>query len=380
MSLSFWIASKARSTIRASRGGWRHGFAAARERSTQSARSRRRDAEWIVACLIALPSGGALADSEIYCEISSSNFAWGAQYGGTVIAPDGAVALFEYDFATSPADGEALFREDWLAPTRQELTSRFRPGRRVVGTLCADRRAWLRDQLAVVRTAGQSKIVDMRSRDGPTAHTRCFIFEPGTDAVSLVFLQESGDSESHSLSPAAPRLANWLSAVAAEARQRAKLPEKECIGELPPLTMPLYRDAVAEVRKRTMEELKATQQLHCQFSEGTRAEVDGEQVGNHDSPSQLSVVFTGLDSADRRAHAETFGDSYAVQIDSGAAGLTLTNVDWEKNRISDVVTIVPYRIGGREIYPAVKHQIFLHDLGAFAVRYTGQCAPLQKSR
>jgi hypothetical protein len=351
-----------------------------RERSIESARSRRRYAEWIVTCLIALPSVSALADSEVYCEISTSNFAWGAQYGGTVIAPDGAVALFEYDFAKNPAEGEALFRKDWLAPTREELAGRFRPGRRVVGTLCADRRAWLRDQLAVVRTAGQSKLVDMGLRDAGTAHTRCFVFEPHTDAATLVFLQESGDSESHSLSPAAPRLANWLSAVAAEAQQRAKLPEKQCIGELTSPTMPLYRDAAAEVRKRTMEELKATQQLHCQFSEGTRAEVDGQQAGNHDSPSQLSVVFTGLDSPDRRAHAETFGDSYAVQVDSAVAGLTLTNVDWEKNRISDVVTIVPYRIGGRAIYPAVRHQIFLHDLGAFAVRYTGQCAPLPKSR
>jgi hypothetical protein len=195
-----------------------------------------------------------------------------------------------------------------------------------------------------------------------------------------VFLQESGHSERHSLSAAAPHLANWLTAVAAEARQRAELPKKECIGELPPLTMPLYRDAVVEVRKRTMEELRATPQLHCHFSEGSRAEVDGEQVGNHDSPSLLSIVFTGLDSPARRGHAETFGDSYAVQIDSSVAGLTLTNLDWEKNRISDVVTIVPFRIGGREIYPAVKHQIFLHDLGAFAVRYTGECASLSKSR
>jgi hypothetical protein len=332
------------------------------------------------ACLIALPPGSALADSEVYCEISSSNFAWGAQYGGTVIAPDGAVALFEYDFAGSPADGEALFRKDWLAPTRQELTSRFRPGRRVVGTLCADRRAWLRDQLAVVRTAGQSRIVDMGIRDAGTAHVRCFVFEPHADVATLLSLQESGDTESHSISPAAPRLANWLSAVAAEARQRVKLPEKKCIGELPSPTMPLYRDAVAEVRKRTMQELKATQQIHCQFSGGTRAEVDGQQVGNHDSPSQLSVVFTGLDSPDRRAHAETFGDTYAVRVDSSVVGLTLTNVDWEKNRISDVVTIVPYRIDGSAAYPAVKHQIFLHDLGAFAVRYTGQCAPLPKSR
>jgi hypothetical protein len=335
---------------------------------------------WLIACLIALPSAGALAKSEIYCEISSTSFAWGAHYGGTVIAPDGAVALFEYDFAKNPGARESLFGHGWLAPTRQQLTSRFRPGRRVVGRICADRLARLRDQLAVARTAGQSKMVDMGSRDGPTTHTHCFVFEPHTKAASLVFLQESGDAERHSLSPAAPRLANWLSAVAAEAGQRAELPKKECIGQLPPPTMPLYRDAVAEVRKRTMEELKATQQIHCQFSEGTRAEVDGEQVGNHASPSQLSVVFTGLDSPDRRAHAETFGDSYAVQIESGVAGLTLTNVDSEKNGISDVVTIVPYRIGGREIYPAVKHQIFLHDLGAFAVRYTGQCASLPKSR
>jgi hypothetical protein len=334
----------------------------------------------IVACLIALPSGAALADSESYCEISSSSFAWGAQYGGTVIAPDGVVALFEYDFAKNPADGEALNREDWLSPKRQELAGRFKPGRRVVGTLCADRRTWLRDQLAAVRIAGQSKTVDMGLRDFPTTHTRCFVFEPGTDAVTLVSLQESGNSESHSISPAAPRLANWLGAVAAEAQQRAKVPEKECIGELPSPTMPLYRDATAEIRKHTMEELKSTPQLHCQFSEGTRAEVDGTQTGNHDFPPQVSVVFTGLDSSDHRAHAEMFGDGYAVRVESAVAGLTLTNINWEKNRISDVVTIVPYRIDGRAVYPAVKHQIFLHDLGAFAVRYVGQCEPLAKSR
>jgi hypothetical protein len=54
-------------------------------------------------------------------------------------------------------------------------------------------------------------------------------------------------------------------------------------------------------------------------------------------------------------------------------------VDAEKNRIEDVVTVVAYRIRGHALYPAVKHQIFLHDLGAFAVRYTGECAALPKS-
>jgi hypothetical protein len=335
---------------------------------------------WIVACLLALSSGGAVAKSEIYCEVSSTSFAWGAHYGGTVIAPDGAVALFEYDFAKNSGAREGLFGYDWLTPTRQQLASRFSPGRRVVGTICGDRRAWLRDQLAAVRTAGQTKLVDLRSRDGGTAHTHCFVFEPGSDAASLVLLQELGDSERHSLSAAAPGLANWLTTVAAEAGQRAKSAKKECIGELPPLTMPLYQDAAVEVRRRTMEELKATPRLHCQFSEGTRAEVDGKPVGNHEMPLLLSIVFTGLDSPTRRGHAETFGDSYAVEIDSTVAGLTLTNLDWEKNRISDVVTIVPFRIGKRDLYPAVKHQIYLHDLGAFAVRYTGECAALPKGR
>ncbi|HET9394893.1 MAG TPA: hypothetical protein VFO36_02460, partial [Nitrospiraceae bacterium] len=250
----------------------------------------------------------------------------------------------------------------------------------VAGTICADRQAWLRDQLALVRTAGQSKIVDLGSHDGGTVHTQCFVFEPGADAASLVLLQKAGDSERHSLSPAAPGLANWLTAVAAEAGERTKSPKKECIGELPRLTMPLYPDAALEIRKRTMEELKATQQLHCQFSKGTSAELAGEQVGNHDSPELLSIVFSGLDSPTRRGLADTFGDSYAVRIDGNVAGLTLTNLDWEKNRISDVVTIVPYRIGKRDIYPAVKHQIFLHDQGAFAVRYTGECAALLKGR
>lgn len=339
------------------------------------------DRRWIVACVGALLWGGALADSELYCEVSSRNFAWTPVYGGIVIAPNGTVASFEYDFEKSPGDRGELFLRNWRTPTRQELGKRFKPGRRVAGKLCSDRRAWLRDQVDVVRAAGQSRVVDMQSRDGPTAQTHCFVFETGQDRASFVLLQESGDAETHSLSPSAPRLANWLSAVAAEARRRAELraTERSCIDDPPPLTGPVYPDALAEVRQRAMEELKATPQLHCQFAEGNSTGVDGDQRGNHDAPARLSVIFTDLNSTARRGRAETFGAIFSVRIDTGAAGLMLTNADAEKNRVSDVVTIVPYRISGREIYPAVKHEIRLHDQGAMAIRYTGQCVPLPRS-
>jgi len=339
------------------------------------------ETRWIVACVGALLWGSALADSGIYCEVSTANFAWIPHYGGTVIAPSGTVALFEYDFEKSPRDREGLHGENWLAPTRQELVKRFRPGRRVVGSLCSDRHAWLRDQLAVVRAAGQSEVVDMQVRDGPTEKTHCFAFETGHGRATFVLLQHSGSAESHSLSPSAPRLANWLGAVSAEARRRAELPAKEnsCIDDPPPLTAPVYPDAFAEVRQRAMEDLKATQQLHCHFAEGNSTGVDGEQRGNHDSPARLSVVFSHLNSTARRGRAEMFGDVYSVRVDTSDAGLMLTNADAEKNNVTDVATIVPYRIGGREIYPAVKHEIRLHNYGAMAVRYTGQCAPVPKS-
>jgi hypothetical protein len=339
------------------------------------------DHRWMVACAGALLWSSALADSEIHCEVSSANFAWGPHYGGAVIAADGSVALFQYDFVKNRGISEELHGDKWLAPTRQELVKRFRHGHRDAGKLCPARRAWLHEQLAVVRTASQSERIDTQTRDGPTETTHCFVFEPGHDRAALVQLQENGTMERHSLSPAAPRPANWLSAVSAEARRRAESSAKDssCIDDLPPLTMPLYRDAVVEVRQRAMAELKATRQLHCQFAQSNRAELDGEQVGNQDFNARLSVVFSDLDAAARRGRGETFGDMHSVRIDTTVAGLTLTNVDVEKNRISDVVTIVPYRIGGRAIYPAVKHQIFLHDRGAFAVRYTGQCAALPKS-
>jgi hypothetical protein len=336
------------------------------------------DTRWMVACAAALLWSGALADSEIQCEVSSANFAWVPHYGGTVISADGVVAAFQYDFVKNRGTSEELYGDNLRAPTRQDLQKRFRPGRREAGKLCPERRAWLRDQLALVRAAGQSQVVDTGMRDGPTNTIHCFVFEPGHDRAAFVLLQEDGSSESHSISPAAPPLANWLSAVSAEARRRAALPAKDssCIGDLPPLTVPLYRDAAVEARQRAMAELKATRQLHCQFEARNRAELDGTHIGNQDGVASLSVVFTDLDAKARRGRAETFGEMYSVRIDSTVAGLTLTNVDAQKNRISDVVTIVAYRIGGRALYPAVKHQIFLHDLGAFAVRYTGQCAAL----
>ncbi|HKS57639.1 MAG TPA: hypothetical protein VJS12_20240 [Steroidobacteraceae bacterium] len=338
------------------------------------------DTRWIVFCAGALLSSTALADSEVHCEVSSSNFAWGAHYAGTVIATDGTVALFEYAFDKRSEEPE-LFGDSWLSPTRAELATRFNPGRRVLGNLCADRRAWLREQLAVVRTAGLSKEIDTGTRDAGTARTHCFVLEPGHDRATVVLLQQDGETERHSLSPAAPQLANWLTAVSAEARRRDAIPAKDssCIGDLPPLNMPLYRDAVVEVRQRAMAELKATPALHCQFAQNTRAELDGEQVGNYDSALGLSVVFSDLNSTTSLGRGESFGQMYPVRIGTSVAGLTLTNVDAEKNRIEDVVTIVAYRIRGHALYPAVKHQIFLHDLGAFAVRYTGECAALPKS-
>ena len=95
----------------------------------------------IVACVGALLCGSALADSEVYCEVSTANFAWVPHYGGTVIAPSGTVALFEYDFEKSPSDRAGLHGENWRTPTRRELVKRFEPGRRVVGSLCSDRHA-----------------------------------------------------------------------------------------------------------------------------------------------------------------------------------------------------------------------------------------------
>ena len=338
------------------------------------------ETRWIIACVGTLLWSGVLANGEIYCEVSSANFAWGPQYGGTVIAPNGTVALFEYDFQKSPGDRDGLFGENWLAPTRQELIKRYKPGRRVVGNICSDRRAWLRDQIDAVRTTGQSKVVDMQSRDGPTVSTRCFVFDTGPDRAAFVLLQDSGDTERHSLSPSAPRLANWLTAVSAEALQRHESSAKgNCIDDPPPVTEAIYADSFAATRQSAMKDLNATQQLHCQFAEGNSTGVDGEQRGNHHWPAQLSVVYTNLNPSARSGRAEMFGDAYSVRIETGAAGLILTNVDAERNNVSDVVTIVPFRIGGRDIYPAVKHEIRLHLEGATAVRYTGQCAPLPKS-
>jgi hypothetical protein len=229
----------------------------------------------------------------------------------------------------------------------------------------------------VVRTAGQSKAVDTQERDGPTAVTQCFVFEPVHDRATLVRLQQSGDMERHSLSASAPRLANWLSAVSAEGRRRAELSAKErsCIDD-PPLIAPVYPDTFADARQRAMEDLKATQQLHCQFAQGNSTEVDGEQRGNYAAPASLSVVFTDLNSTARRGRAEMFGDVHSVRIDTSAVGLVLTNADAEQGTVSDVVTVMPIRIGKREIYPAVKHEIRLYNSGAIIVRYTGQCAPL----
>jgi hypothetical protein len=341
-----------------------------------SGRSRRPQNRWIVVCVGTLLWGGALANSEVYCEVSSMNFAWGPEYGGTVIDANGAIALLHYDFQKNPRDRSELDNVNWLSPTRQELATRFKPGRRVVGNVCAGRREWLRDQLDVVRSAGQSNEVDMQSRDGPTTHTHCFVFATGQDRATFVLLQRSGSGETHSLSPSAPRLANWLNAVAAEARRRAELPAKQhsCVDEPPPLIAPSYPDTPA--RQRAMEELKAAQRLHCQFAEGNGTNVDGEQNGNHPSPASLSVVYTGLDSSARRGRAELFGEVYSVRVDTSTVGLMLINLDAERRNLSDVVTVVPYHVGGREIYPAVKQEILAHNYGAIARRYTGQCAPL----
>jgi hypothetical protein len=323
------------------------------------------NSRWIIAWMGALLASSAFAHDAIYCEVSSFNFAWGRQYDGVAIDANGAVALFQYDFVKNPR--VAIHGANWFTPTRRELEKRYEPGRRIVGKLCPDRPAWLRDQLDRVRTADHSALVDTRTRDGPNSETHCFVFQPGQDVGAYVFLQESGTMESHSLSPAAPRLTNWLHAVSEEAQRRVKLPAKDasCIDD-PPLTDEIYPDPSAEVRRRALEDLQATPRLHCQFAKD-----------NPEEPANLSVIFD-LDFASRRGNAEMFGQRHSVRIDTGIAGLLLTDVDAEKNTESDVVTILPYRNDGREHYPALKQEIYLHDEGPTIVRYTGECAALRK--
>jgi hypothetical protein len=241
----------------------------------------------LLAVLIPQPFGCLAAEpaQEVACEVSGMNHAWGFQYMGVFIDPTGTVGEFNYSYKDSQwasNRGERLMQSD--------LREKYRPGNRILGKVCPDQMIWLRDELNKVRYSPISKPTHA-AFDAGVRSTQCWMFGSEGEPGQNVRLRETGDFESRNLAESAPALANWLEAVAQDAKSNAHVPLnlKGCIA-YPESLNQQYDETIEqtpEERDRAMKMLITAEGLRCRMGEGRWFGVLGTKSEQRPTPEKF---------------------------------------------------------------------------------------------
>ncbi len=333
---------------------------------------------------VALVALGLLSDlslaedssSQIVCEVSHVNAAWGFQHSGVYIDPEGAIGEFSYtegDSRSVPNRGQPM--------TQGELREKYRPGRRVIAQVCPAQMSWLRDQLNSVRYSPSSK-PEHGSSDGGVQFTQCWMFESEKSAGQHVLLRETGDFRSHNLGEGAPALANWIESVVRDAKDNAHIPmsSKGCIAF--PVSLHEQYDATVEQsdedRNRAMSVLKAAEGLRCQMGKGQWFNVSGTSIDQRPTPENFELNYFKLDLDRGTGRAFGVGD----EVHEVHARITPIAVVLEDNPMDGqelrTTTIVPYRMGGQNRFPAVMNEVLFDSSGLVATTYVGSCVAIPR--
>jgi len=334
---------------------------------------------FLLIALFAQPAGSLAADSEqqVVCEVSYLNAAWGFQFTGVYIDPKGSIGEFNYsaeDSQSVPNRGEPL--------TQGELREKYRPGRRILGKVCPAQMIWLRDQLNAVRYSPYSEPTH-GSFDGGTQSTQCWMFKSDDAPGQHIRLRETGDFESRNLAEAAPALANWIEAVVQDARNDAHIPanQKGCIA-YPQSLHQQYDETVHqsdEDRDRAMKVLTSAEGLRCRMGEGRQFNVYGTKFEQRPTPENFELNYFQLNLASGDGRAFGVGD----EVHKVLARVVATAIILEDNPMDGqeirTTTVVPYRIGGQNRFPAIMHEVLYDSSGLGATTYIGACTAIPRS-
>ena len=316
-------------------------------------------------------------EQQVACEVSYVNGAWGYQHLGVYIDPTGAIGEFNYSAEASqwtPNRGERM--------TQADLRDKYRPGRRVIGSVCPDQMAWLRDQLNAVRYSPSSKPTH-GSSDGGVTFTQCWMFGAESVPGQHVLLREAGDIESHNLAEAAPALANWIEAVASDARRDAHIPAKSkgCIA-YPESLHKQYDENVHQSdadRDRAMKTLTSAEGLRCRMGEGHWSAVYGTKFEQRPTPENFELNYFRLNFETGDGRSFGIGDEiHEVRTRVTTTGVVLEDypMDGQEARTT---TVVPYRIGNQNRFPAVVHGVMYDSSGLVTTTYVGSCIVVPRS-
>lgn len=342
------------------------------------ARAVCRSACLLVALIVkSVQSDAEVPEQRVACEVSHVNGAWGYQHLGVYIDPTGAIGEFNYSAEGSqwtPNRGEQM--------TEGDLRDRYRPGRRVIGKVCPDQMAWLRNQLNIVRYSPSSKPTH-GSSDGGVQYTQCWMFESDGDPGQHILLRETGDIESRNLAEAAPALANWIEAVASDARRDAHIPAKSkgCIA-YPESLHQQYDETVhqsEEGRDRAMKTLTSAEGLRCRMGEGHWSAVYGTKFEQRATPENFELNYFRLNFESGDGRAFGIGDEvHEVRARVTTTGVVLEDypIDGQEARTT---TVVPYRIGSQNRFPAVVHGVMYDSSGLVTTTYVGSCIVIPRT-
>jgi hypothetical protein len=260
--------------------------------------------------------------------------------------------------------------------TQSELREKYRPGGRVIGKVCPDQMIWLRDQLNAIRYSPSSKPTHAAS-DAGVQFTQCWMFVSDDAPGQHVLLRETGNFESHNLAEAAPALANWIEAVARDARNSAHVPAhaKGCIA-YPESLHQQYDHTVHQSeddQSRAMNLLKSAEGLRCQMGKGQWFNVYGTEIEQRPTPENYELNYFQMNIEGGNGRSTGAGrDVHDVRIRVTPTSVILEDspLDGQATRTT---TVVPYMIGRQNRFPAVVNDAMFDTSGLVATTYVGTC-------
>lgn len=319
----------------------------------------------------------AAAEQQVVCEVSHVNFAWGHQHAGVYIDPKGSIGEFKYgaeDSQWRPNRGQPMSQES--------LREKYKPGRKTIGQVCPDQMKWLGDQLNAVRYSPSSKPIQAASDSGIQS-TQCWLFSSESSEGQHIMLRETGDLETRNLAESAPALANWLEAVAQDARANAHIPagSRGCIA-YPESLHQQYDETVQqseEDRARAMKALTSAGGLRCRMGDGHWAAITGTTFEQRPTPETYELNYFQLDIERGDGRAFGIGDEvHEVRARVTTTGVVLEDfpMDGQEARTT---TVVPYRIGNQNRFPAVVHGVMADSSGLISTTYFGSCIAIPRT-
>jgi hypothetical protein len=337
-----------------------------------------RSASLLIALIVqSVGSHAAEVEQQVVCEVSHLNFAWGFQHSGIYIDPTGSIGEFNYsadDSRWAPNRGQPM--------TQGDLRQKHRPGNRVIARVCPAQMIWLRDELNKVRYSPSSEPTH-GSSDGGTQFTQCWMFGSDSAPGQHIRLRETGDVESRNLAEAAPALANWIEAVAQDARNNAHIPlnSKGCIA-YPESLHQQYDETVhqsEEDRDRTMKILTSAEGFRCRMGEGRWFGVYGTKFEQRPTPENFEMNYFQLNLQNGEGRVADGGNEvHKVQARVNPIGIVLEDNPMDGQEIR-TTTVVPYRISGQNRFPAVMHEVLYDSSGLVATTYVGSCTVIPRS-